>query len=560
MPSHSSSSHDNGMSVNSYIGDSVVLLAFNLDQSMIDNLAGFSIHCTAPRADVFPSNKYWLKNALNFKKSLNKEAPLTSSSYTDSDKAPFQIFHWVHFPSAGPGRYQYKVYAAYHKAGKIELGTNVTVKVDLNYESFPNLELGFTRGYISSQAYIHKFDSKGIEPRNNKNIPIMFDTSTYEEQYRWLGAHARELIFDFLQECLDDLSISVDVFAYNLDEPDIIERFCRLGERVRMFKDNSADNSESKESVKIVNAKLKDAKVKLKMGKMSGLAHNKVIIQKKDDKAIKVLTGSANFTIRGLYVQSNSVLVSDDPHVADLYEQAFDQSFDNAKGFKTSVISSKWYHVKTGKKPSLSLSFAPHGKPFTLDSVSEAIRNADSSVFFAIMTMSGGGNVFPTIKQLHKRDNILAIGTTQSKSGMSAFRPDMDNNAEIVSFDYLKEKVPKPFAKELAGGSGIVIHHKFVVCDFNDESPVVFCGSSNLSAGGETSNGDNLIAFHDKKIATLYAVEALRLFDHYRFRNLQRKSSSNHPLILDDTDQWSKRYYDKKNIKFLERLLLAKGK
>ena len=53
-------------------------------------------------------------------------------------------------------------------------------------------------------------------------------------------------------------------------------------------------------------------------------------------------------------------------------------------------------------------------------------------------------------------------------------------------------------------------NHKFVV-DFNDSKPVVFTGSSNLAAGGEKANQDNLLAIRDASIATAFAVEAVRL-------------------------------------------------
>jgi hypothetical protein len=43
----------------------------------------------------------------------------------------------------------------------------------------------------------------------------------------------------------------------------------------------------------------------------------------------------------------------------------------------------------------------------------------------------------------------------------------------------------------------------------NGPNPVVFCGSSNLSSGGESCNGDNLLAIYDRDIATAYAVEAI---------------------------------------------------
>jgi phosphatidylserine/phosphatidylglycerophosphate/cardiolipin synthase-like enzyme len=46
-----------------------------------------------------------------------------------------------------------------------------------------------------------------------------------------------------------------------------------------------------------------------------------------------------------------------------------------------------------------------------------------------------------------------------------------------------------------------MIHNKFVVVDFNGANPAVFTGSSNLTAGGEQQNGDNLIGLYDRSIA-----------------------------------------------------------
>src|SRR5262249_58765385 len=86
----------------------------------------------------------------------------------------------------------------------------------------------------------------------------------------------------------------------------------------------------------------------IKVGHFERFAHNKVIIQKKNGKAVKVLTGSANFSVRGLYVQANNVLVFDDPETADLYEQAFEQSFSDPStaAFKNSVIAENVFEFK----------------------------------------------------------------------------------------------------------------------------------------------------------------------------------------------------------------------
>ena len=73
---------------------------------------------------------------------------------------------------------------------------------------------------------------------------------------------------------------------------------------------------------------------------------------------------------------------------------------------------------------------------------------------------------------------------TQTISGIKIYKPG-DSNGMIVPFAYLKGKVPVPFQDEFSGGMGQVIHHKFIVVDFNGENPVVFTGLSNLASGGK---------------------------------------------------------------------------
>jgi len=49
------------------------------------------------------------------------------------------------------------------------------------------MELGFTRGLLSSQAYVDRFKNASIEPKAKS---IDFDTAPYQPQYEWLGASA----------------------------------------------------------------------------------------------------------------------------------------------------------------------------------------------------------------------------------------------------------------------------------------------------------------------------------------------------------------------------------
>jgi hypothetical protein len=540
-----------GLAVTAYDGDGVILLAFDIDEDKTQNLAGFAVKAVTPDKGPYKSNEYWLKNRLNFNRGLSKETMLTPDKWTDSNKAPFQTFHWVHFPGAGSGRYTYAVYACYFtENGDVDLGPSVQVDADLSRRAFSNLDVGFTRGYISSQAYADRFENAEIRPKVKS---IDFDTAPYEAQYKWLGAHAREMVFEFLKECSDDVSISVDVFSYDFDEPDIVRELAAMGSRVRVFQDDSKSHTGTGDLEPKAIDILGKAGAKVKTGHFGRFAHNKVMIQKKNGKATKVLTGSANFSLRGLYVQANSVLVFDDPVTAGLYEQAFEQAFNDEGGFRSSDIASRWFEATTNNSPQVSTSYAPHKTVFSLDTVAQAIESAKSSVFFAIMETSGKGPVMPALENLSDRENVLSLGTIEQESQLKLFK--QGKNSGVTSFSFLKKDVPKPFKAEWRGGAGQVIHHKFVVCDFNSDNPVVFCGSSNFASGGETENCDNLIEIRDANIANYYAIEAIRLFDNYRFRSLHENSTSNEPLELELTDKWVKPFYDPNDLKCQTRKL-----
>src|SRR5262249_44108832 len=137
--------------------------------------------------------------------------------------------------------------------------------------------------------------------------------------YGWLGFEAYDLIFSFLDGLVADPALTLDVFAYDLNEPDIIERLERLGRRLRVIIDDSAkakngalsghgaaDSAESK-SAKLLQESAGDSNVQ--RTHFSNLQHHKVLIAKRHGVSIKVLAGSTNFSFRGLYIQSNNVLV-----------------------------------------------------------------------------------------------------------------------------------------------------------------------------------------------------------------------------------------------------------
>jgi hypothetical protein len=93
----------------------------------------------------------------------------------------------------------------------------------------------------------------------------------------------------------------------------------------------------------------------------------------------------------------------------------------------------------------------------------------------------------------------------------------------LVDFAYLSKHAPEPFKSEWAGGSGINIHNKFVVVDFDQPGAKVYTGSSNFAPSGEEANGDHLLSIEDQGVATAYAIDAITMFDHLNFRDRMKE-------------------------------------
>ncbi|HTZ56054.1 MAG TPA: phospholipase D-like domain-containing protein [Candidatus Acidoferrum sp.] len=561
--------HDRVFTVKAYRGDECVMLAMNLPQSACGGLAGFAI---ARGSDA--THLTYIKNRLSFdpkKGAYATKDPLQElADEVPSNQAPFQKFRWVDFPPDASAPLTYKVDAMYFSGSAAAAKYSVTFQMEFGGELFASFNLGFTRGYISSQDFADRYGAvRELRPNNtvdydtDATVPKSKPPVTWRVLYEWLGAHARALLADFTQRCKAD-GHGFDVFAYDLDEPDFIKFVAQQAEAkvpVRMILDNSTLHTKPTAREVQSAALLTKAGVDLKRGHFARYAHSKCVIERDaPGNAIRVLTGSANFSVRGLYVQSNSVITIDDPQVAGLYGQAFDEAWNDMAQFQNSEIASGWFDAQGTGIPAFSVSFAPHKSgDVSLDRVAAAIRNAKSSVLFAVMDLDGGGAVMQELTNLMQRSDLFSYGITQTLQGIKYYKSSAANGV-LVPFSYLQAHVPPPFTAEWNAGFGQVIHHKFVVIDFNQPSPLVYCGSSNLSQGGEQDNGDNLLEIRDPSVAVFYAIEAIKLVDHYEFRALEQSATQSEPLVLQGggaATPWWQSSFDVKNIKNTERELFV---
>ena len=90
------------------------------------------------------------------------------------------------------------------------------------------------------------------------------------------------------------------------------------------------------------------------------------------------------------------------------------------------------------------------------------------------------------------------------------------------------------------------------------DSDDVGCHLGPGARGGEEENGDNLVCFTDRDIATKYAIEAIKLVDHYRFRAAMQSATDAKPLQLAGRSaHWAAPYYQDGSPKSRERTVLV---
>lgn len=592
----------NGVTARLYKGDAMTFLAFDVADNLKENLAGFTIQYSYKKGDVL--EEPFAFNRLSFPDAFfvnNPQIPKIGRNSTLF--SPIQKFNWVHVPNTNIntgepifGKYTYKITPRYIVNGvllPLDIQLTVNVKIDVSPYNLNNVELGFTRGFVSSVAYAKRFnvENNSVRPPKTEDA-LLFDVKkiadvakrfndetkrvedvpyTFEEQHKWLGWQARQRVMDFLDEALADKSLTVKAFCYDLDEPEICKRFLELAKQKRLMMvldDSSTHNRPTDYETEFETAFNAVAPPNtLFRGKYQALAHSKVFIHLKHNKAVKVLTGSTNFSTNGLYINSNHVLIFSQPKVAQLYADVFDASFGETSmsNFKKTAFATSDFAFDEAKTPKMTITFAPHPKDDTqriFDRINARImQEGNTDVLFAIMSDKSKSSILDAVKTQIRKTDVFTYGITDTIGkkdadfGIFLYKPQSINGIRVAAKG-ISNTLPPPFGT-VAKVDGYAIHHKFVVVNFKGNAPVVYCGSSNLAFGPEQKNGDNLLEIHDKDIVTAFAIEALRLVDHFHWRNKELDATK--PLHLDDLSiqnkAWYKAWYDPKDLKNQQRLL-----
>jgi hypothetical protein len=542
-------------------GDGMALVAMNWrDGTPPDDFVGFAIEYKEPGGDRF----FALKNRLAFPGAggaVNPNALATTLS-------PIQKFRWVHFPRNAElaGRFLYRVTPVFmNDSDELSYGEPQQAAIELRRETFPGqLNVAYTRGFVSSQAFVDRYESAGeistlLPAEASEGLTFTPTHPKAQEALAWMGFEARYAILELLDQAIADTKAAVRVVAYDLNEPDVVSRLEQLGPRLKVIIDDDgshggADSGETQAEKRLV---ISAGRANVKRQHLGKLQHNKTIVVD-GPKVQAAVCGSTNFSWRGFFVQSNNAVVVRGKTAIEPFLAAFEaySQNDDAAGFGETAAAQLTEIGLDGIDARVG--FSPYAKQNALlATIAGDIGKTTSCLFYSLAFLfQTPGPILDAINKVTQDDRKFVYGISDKRvGGIDLQKPG--GNVAPVSPSALGKNAPEPFKSEPTGGGGNRMHHKFVVIDFDKPSARVYLGSYNFSAAADTKNGENLLLIRDRRIAVSYVVEALRIFDHYHFRLTQQEATKDKDKLLlakppraaGEQPWWSGDYTDPRKIR-----------
>ena len=106
--------------------------------------------------------------------------------------------------------------------------------IELRRETYPGvLNVTFTRGFVSSQAFVDRYESKGpisklLPKKADEGLKFVPSHPKAKEALEWMGFEARHAILEVLDQAIADKKAQVRVVAYDLNEPGVVSRLEKI--------------------------------------------------------------------------------------------------------------------------------------------------------------------------------------------------------------------------------------------------------------------------------------------------------------------------------------------
>lgn len=544
-----------GLTVQAIAGSYVVLLGFNLKRTACNGLMGFGVH----RTDHTENEAYWLEGLKTFESTDPGFAP--GAARYPTNEHPVQGFTWSDFTAKPGHRYTYRVVALKGTADALTTFAKVDVDVTTEAEEAGNHDVFFNRGAAASQEYTRRFGSKRPD-----------ETDPTDKRWEWLSRGAMEAVEQFVARATGS-SWGLRVAAYEF-------RFDRLAAWLKAAKGRGVDvkvlydgnknppdddgvifprdpNRETVADGHIVG--LCDERVTRDDVASPPISHHKFIVLLRNGKPQAVLTGSTNFSLGGVFGQSNVVHVVEEEDVAQSYLDCWTAISTNPDHGDLRDQLSAINQIPADKPPLGTITImSPQRTLAALEWYAKLARETEGGLFMTFafginkLFLDAYENGAASIRYA-LMDKLLPPGTKKAarpaaEKAMLKLRM-MKENRFAVGNRLTTNRFDRWVRETLTGLNSHVgyIHTKFMLIDPLGDDPIVITGSANFSDASTTANDENMLVIRrNLRVADIYVGEYMRLWNHYAFREWAAAHADEETprfKFLDETSSWWKEYY-----------------
>lgn len=544
----------NGLTVRAIAGSHVVMLGISMPREDCDGHMGFAIH----RTDYAGEEAKWMRGLKTFEET---DPGFVAGSTYSTREHPVQGFAWSDY-SAKPGRrYKYRVLALKGTPRDLQPFREVEVRVNTESEEGGDNDVYFNRGAAASQEYARRFGNVRPDEGNPG-----------DGRWAWLSRGAAEAIEDFIGLASGpEFGLRVAAYEFRLASmADALARARGRGADVQILYDANPNKPNAQGVVFPRDANRATAKAagieSLCIERLTDpavkyppISHHKYIVLLQHGEPIAVLTGSTNFSLGGVYGQSNVVHVVEQPPVAAAYLRCWTLMAGQPAHDALRAALSASNLIPVAQPPKgIGAIFSPQQTLAALDWYADRAKSASDALF---MTFAFGmGTRFRDAYRdgtaplrYALLDKLLASGVPAAKRAaaeaeMLALRKQVENRFAVGNL-LATNKFDRWVREALTGLNTHVryIHTKIALIDPLGRDPVVISGSANFSEASTTGNDENMLVIRgNRRVADIYLGEYMRLWSHYAFREwaaAQNDPANTKFKSLDVSNTWWRSYF-----------------
>ena len=391
----------------------------------------------------------------------------------------------------------------------------------------------FNRGTLMSQI-VSRFVQGDVTDSSLAKFKIELKDTAFPPR-KYLSGHAREALLGFLGGA-DRRGSQIYAAVYECDDEEIIAGIKAFGDRGHYLMGNGDGNLPGLAD-ELRGAGLEVHERDLShAGRSSPSVHNKFVLEANAaGDALRVLTGSLNWTTSGLCTQLNNTLTIDRPLIAARYLRQWRYLVTAGDDMPGDLMTANAQWLTDN---AVSLAFAATQGQQEFTPVVAAINEAHEAILF-LMFEPGESPLLTGILQRSAQQNgpfVRGVVSTvvQTKNGTitrQGSRVVMDGVTQQTDDDVVLPQgvgeADRPtwaydeFNRNafLSANLHAIVHSKTIVIDPFSDNCVVVTGSHNFSPSASAKNDENIVVIRgDKDLARQYAVHIQGVYDAFRWR------------------------------------------